>query len=153
MAFANSRLPTSDSSCRLALSHRLVPAQEIAGPAEPRLVTETAQSQRAKRAVQVILDRVLAQEAAVADLPDGQPPCSQMDDLPLPLGQLRQRRGERRVVPRGRQRLVAARGRPLTGGEPALMDVNHCHAHGFSPELYVVSRYVDKDEKSLNADS
>ena len=87
-------------------------------------MAQSAEAEGAKGGVQVVLDRVLAQVVAVADLRDRQPPGPQADDLPLPPGQRRQRQRERRIVPLGRQRTLTARGRPLTGREPALVDVS-----------------------------
>ena len=57
----------------------------------------------------MVLDRVLAEVVAVADLRDRQPPRPQANDLSLPLGQRRQRGSERGVIPSGRQRPVATR--------------------------------------------
>jgi hypothetical protein len=108
-------LPTPDSP-------RIVAAEEIAGAAEPGLVAEILQAEGAEGGAQVVLDRVLAQVVAVADLRDGQAPSSQLDDLTLPPGQRRQRRGEGRVVRCGRERTVATVG-PFAGSEPALVDV------------------------------
>src|SRR5688572_25849702 len=54
---------------RLTDSPRIVPAQQVAGATEAGLVAQSAETQGAKRRMQVILDRVLAQVVAVADLP------------------------------------------------------------------------------------
>ena len=56
---------------------RVVPPQQVAGAAEAGLVAQSAEYPGAKGGVQVVLDRVLAEVVAVADLRDRQPPRPQ----------------------------------------------------------------------------
>ncbi len=87
-------------------------------------MAHSTETESAKGGVQVLLDRVLAEEVAIADLRDRQPSCPQADDLLLPPGQRRQGQRKCRVVLLSRLLAVNASGRPLTGGEPALVDVS-----------------------------